>query len=335
MLNFYSQNLNQIGDFTLNTVSLPGDTNDTVREYIARAMKLGLMPYVNETTDGNMIDILYTNNGQSKKSAEEEIDKWKNWVFRADANGGFRLEESITRYDYSLNLRADKITEKYKIRASYYMRDRYEQINNDGKLLQSVNVHKNSSIQSVYSLSDSWSAGIFLSHFQSSFWNTNYSFDFKPAIEHNFFPWEDSDKRIFTVAYFAGIEMKQYFETTIFGKDNENLWAHNLKLNLQLVQPWGGVETRLEGSTYLHDLTKNRLSFSSGISFRVTRGLSFNFGFRAENVHNQLYLPASGISIEDILMGNQKLPSTFELSGDMGIRIQFGSLFNNVVNKRL
>ncbi|HPR62443.1 MAG TPA: hypothetical protein PLF35_15910, partial [Prolixibacteraceae bacterium] len=165
--------------------------------------------------------------------------------------------------------------------------------------------------------------------------NTRSSYDAKPAIEYNFFPWDESDKRVFTIAYFAGLENKTYFETTIFGKEKENLWGHNLKVDFQLVQPWGEVETRLEGASYLHDWSKNRISFSSGVSFRITRGLSFNMGFRAENVHNQLYLPAAGVSLEDILLGKQKLPSTFEVSGDMGISIQFGSLYNNIVNNRL
>jgi hypothetical protein len=335
ILNFYSSNFGQIGDFSLNCIIMPGDTPDMVREFITRTLKLGLMPYINETNDGSMIQIQYTNNGDEKKETPESIDKWKNWVFRIDANGGFRLEQSISRYNYSYNLRADKITEKIKIRLSYFDWKRNEEIRTNGNLLTNVNINKNSNIQSVYSLSESWSAGLFISYFQSTFLNTRHSLGVKPAIEYNFFPWDEADKRVFTIAYFAGLEVKNYYETTIFGKKTENLWAHNLKLNFELVQPWGGVETRLEGSSYFHDLSKNRITFSSGISFRITRGLSFNVGLRAENVHNQLYLPARGISIEDILMGKQKLPSTFELSGDMGIRIQFGSLYNNVINNRL
>lgn len=335
VLNFYSSNLGQIGDYSLNCMIMPGDTPDMVREYITQTLKLGLMPYINETNDGSMISIQYTNNGNGKKETPESIDKWKNWVFRADANGGFRLEESISRYNYSYSLRADKVTEKVKMRLSHYESKRYEEINTNGNLLTSENINKNSNIQNVFSLSDSWSVGLFLSYYQSTYLNTEHSFGLKPAIEYNFFPWDEADKRMFTIAYFAGLEAKDYYETTIFGKENENIWAHNLKLDFELVQPWGGVETRLEGSTYLHDFSKNRVTFSSGISFRITRGLSFNLGLRAENVHNQLYLPAKGVSIEDILMGNQKLPSTFELSGDIGIRIQFGSLYNNVVNSRL
>jgi hypothetical protein len=335
ILNFYSQNLNQIGNISLNCISSPGDTDDAVRECITRALKLGLMPYVNETSNGDMIDILYTQPEQQAMQTVTNTDQWKQWVFRLDANGGFNVEESKTNYNYSFNVRADKITENIKFRASYWMRNKFEEIDNEGDLITSQNNNKFARIQTVYSLTDRWSTGVFLSFFQSTYWNTLSSYDIKPAIEYNFFPWEDADKRVFTASYSTGIEMKNYYETTIFGKEKENLWAHNLELNFELIQPWGEIETKLEGRPYWHDLTKNRVSFESDLSFRITRGLSLNFGFRAENVHNQLYLPAGELSLEDILLGNQKLPSTFEISGGMGVRIQFGSLFNNVVNNRL
>ena len=335
ILNFYTQNLSQIGDISLNCISAPGDTQDSRRECITRALKLGLMPYVNETADGELIDIRF--NKPVQRDVKDLIveDPWKQWVFRLDASGGFNLEESIKNNNYSFNVRADKVSENIKLRASYFMRNRYEQIDNSGDIIKSINNFKNGRAETVYSLSTRWSAGVFVSFFQSTYWNTRHSYDFKPAIEYNFFPWEDADKRRFTVAYFAGVELKDYYETTIFGKDAENLWAHNLQVDFEVIQPWGEIETRLEGSTYMHDITKNHIVFDSDLSFRITKGLSFNMGFRAENIHNQLYLPAGEVSLEDILLGNQKLPSTFDVSGRMGIRFQFGSLFNNVVNNRL
>lgn len=335
ILNFFSQNLNQIGDISLNCISSPGDTDDEIRECITRVLKLGLMPYVNETQDGNNIDILYKSESGNIVKKEEELDPWKQWVFRLDANGGFNFQESKTNTNYSFNVRADKVTEKIKIRGSFWMRDRFESIETEGDVISSVNKNKFSRIQTVYSLNDRWSTGLFLSYFQSTYSNTKASFDVKPAIEYNFFPWEEADKRVFTVAYFAGIEMKDYYETTMFGKDTENLWAHNMQLNFEVIQPWGEIETRLEGSSYWHDITKNRLTFRSDLSFRITRGLSLNFDFMASSIHDEMWKPMANYTLEDILLGNVALPSTFRLSGGMGIRIQFGSLFNNVVNNRL
>lgn len=335
VLNFYSKTLDQIGDITLNCISMPGDTGDAIRECITRTLKMGLIPYLNETQSGKQINIVFSGSGTENKSLQTTVDPWKMWVFKINANGGFDMEQSIRNYNYSLNLRADKVADKFKVNNSFYVQNRFREVKTTGNpiISKTDNIFANSN--NVFSLSDRWSSGMFLSYFRSSFMNTKGSYEIKPAIEYNFFPWNVSDKRIFTIAYFAGIEMKDYYQTTIFGKTQENLWEQNLQINFELIQPWGEVETRVEGSTYLHDITKNSIVFDSSLSLRITRGLSVSFGFRAENVHNQLYLPAKGATIEEILLGNAKLPSTFDLSGNVGIRIQFGSLYNNVINNRL
>lgn len=335
ILNFYSQDLTQIGDISLNCISSPGDTEDEIRECITRTLKLGLMPYINETQSGNNIDITYADKNKKPIVKEAQVDQWKQWVFRVDANGGFNLQESRNNYNYSLNFRADKVTDVIKFQGMYWMRNRFEAFKNNGNVITSNNSNQMARFETVYSLSDRWSTGLFVSFFQNSASNTKASYEFKPAIEYNFFPWDESDKRVFTIAYFAGLEVKDYYATTIYGKEQENLWAQNLSLNFEVIQPWGEIETRLEGKTYLDDFTKNRITFNSDFSFRITRGLSLNFDFTASSIHDELWKPLAEYSLEDILLGNVALPSTFRFSGGMGIRIQFGSLYNNVVNNRL
>lgn len=335
ILNFYSNNLGQVGNISLNCISNTGDTEDEIRECITRSLKLGLMPYFNETANNGMIDISYTREDEPHKTKSSEIDKWNQWVFRLNANGGFNFQESKTNYNYSFNGRADKISEKYKIRAFYWMRNRVESFKNEGDVIISENSHKFSNLETVYSLTDRWSTGVFLSYSQNKSINTRFNIGIKPAIEYNFFPWEESDKRVFTIAYFAGWAMVDYFETTIYDQDNESLWAHNIRMNFELTQPWGEIETQLEGSSYWSDISKNRFTFRSNLSYRITRGLSLNFDFMASSIHDELWKPKTEYSLEDILLGNVSLPSTFRLSGGMGISIQFGSLYNNIVNNRL
>jgi len=336
LLNFYSKSIAQVGDFSLNCISMPNDTQEIVREFITRTLKLGLMPYVNETATAEYLSIEY-NHDEKREQADtiKTNDPWKNWVYRLNANGSFGLEQSKLSYNYSLNLRGDKITDKIKIRNGIYYSSWYSQYESDGEIFKSNSkwIQANSNV--VYSLAARWSAGLFLNVFQSTYTNTEFSLNLKPAIEYNIFPWEESDKRRFTIGYNAGLEMKDYYELTIFGKEQENLWGQSLNINYETIQTWGEIETRIGASSYFHDLSKNSLSFESDLSFRITRGLSLNFQFKAVNVHNQLYLQAGEVSLEDILMGTQKLPSTFELSGGMGIRIQFGSIYNDVINNRL
>jgi hypothetical protein len=189
--------------------------------------------------------------------------------------------------------------------------------------------------QIVNSLSPRWSAGAFASYYNSNYSNTVYSISVKPAIEFNIFPWDVSDRKVFTLAYYVGPEWKKYYEETIYGKFDEDLWEQTFRLDLQLVKTWGEIEAGLNATNYLHDFSKNRITFDTELSVRIIRGFSVNFDFRAENIHDQIYLPKSEASLEDILLNRVQLPSSFELYTGVGVRIQFGSIYNNIVNNRL
>ncbi|MBN1986774.1 MAG: hypothetical protein JW761_10750, partial [Prolixibacteraceae bacterium] len=175
----------------------------------------------------------------------------------------------------------------------------------------------------------------FLGYSNSNYSNLLYSISAKPAIEYNIFPWDISDRKVFTIAYYIGPEWKKYYEETIYGKFREGLWEQTLRLDLQIVQTWGEIRAGLDASNFLHDFSKNRITFDSDLSVRIVRGFSVNFDFRVENIHDQIYLAKGDVSLEDILLNKVQLPSTFEVRAGVGVRIQFGSMYNNIVNNRL
>ena len=140
---------------------------------------------------------------------------------------------------------------------------------------------------------------------------------------------------MFTIAYHIGPEWKKYYEETIYGKLREDLWEHSINLNLQLIQTWGEIRAGIDASNYLHDFSKNRITFDSDLSVRIVRGFSVNFNLRVENIHDQIYLPKGDASLEDILLNKVQLPSTFDVSAGVGVSVQFGSIYNNIVNNRL
>jgi hypothetical protein len=187
----------------------------------------------------------------------------------------------------------------------------------------------------VKSLSPRWSAGFFSSYYNNNYSNTIYSITLKPAIEYNIFPWDVSDRKVFTLAYYIGPEWKKYYEETIYGKFEDHHWEQSFKLDFQLVKTWGEIQAGLDATNYMNDFSKNRITFDSELSVRIIRGFSVNFEFRAENIHDQISLPKSEASLEDILLNRVQLPSSFELYTGIGVRIQFGSIYNNIVNNRL
>jgi hypothetical protein len=334
-MRFINKTFEKFSEYTLTSVTASSDTEDESRRKITNTLSLGIMPYINESEVSKNINISYRSNGDDEKRIVKVDDPWNNWTFRGDFNGGIDAEESRKNYNYSVNLRADKVTENWKLRNNVFINARISKIERNEKVFKSERISNSYNSQVIKSLSPRWSFGTFLSYSSNNYTNFKYSVSVKPAIEYNIFPWDISDRKVFTFAYFIGPSWAKYYEETIFGKLDESLWQQTARVNLQLVETWGEINTTLSASNYLHDFSKNNVSFNTNLSVRIVRGISVTFRFNAERIHDQIYLPKGEASLEDILLNNIRLPSSFEIGAQMGLRIQFGSMYNNVVNNRL
>jgi hypothetical protein len=308
-------------DFTITCTTLADDTNEEERQKLKDALSLGLMPFVNQTKASDQLSFRYR--GDVEPGQVEIVeDPWRNWTFRADVSGRVSLEESKKNYNYSFYGRADKVTEDIRIRNNARRSVNTQKYTTDGEEYRSDNTSR-------------WSTGLFGSFYNSNYRNTKYSVSVKPAVEYNIFPWDVSDRKVFTIAYYIGPEWMKYYEESIYDKMEESLWEQSLRLDLQIVQTWGEVKAGLNATNYMHDWTKNRITFDTDLSVRIIRGLSVRMGFTVENVHDQIYLPKGEISLEDVLLNKVQLPSSFEVGANVGIRVQFGSIYNNIVNNRM
>lgn len=332
-LMYNNNTFENFSNYTLTCTTASSDTHVESRKKIKDAISMGLMPFVNQTEASKKISVRYR--GKEEETTIQVDDPWNSWTFKGTFNGSVDLEESRKNFNYLYNLRADKVTEDWRIRNNGRMSIRTREYINDGESYRSRNVSNNVSSSIVNSLSPRWSAGAFLSYYNSNYSNIIYSISVKPAIEYNIFPWDVSDRKVFTMAYYIGPEWKKYYELTIYDKLDESLWEQSFRLDLQLVKTWGEIEAGLNATNYLHDFSKNRITIDTEISVRIVRGLSVNFELKAENIHDQIYLPNGEASLEDILMNRVKLPSAFELYTGIGVRLQFGSIYNNVINNRL
>ncbi len=332
-LMYNTKTFENFGDFTLTCTTSLSDTHEERRKIITDAISMGLMPFANQTEVAKKLSIHYRGKEDTKEIATE--DPWNNWTFRGGFNGSINLEESRKDFNYLYNLRVDKVTEDWRFRNFGRMSIRTREYQNDKEAYRSENISKYINSSVVKSLSTRWSAGIFAGYYSSNYSNTVYSVSLKPAIEYNIFPWDVSDRKVFTIAYNIGPQWKKYYEETIYDKLKEGLWEQSLRLDLQLIKTWGEIEAGLDASNYMHDFSKNQITFDSDLSIRIVRGFSINFNLKAEKIHDQIYLPKSEASLEDILLNRVKLPSAFEVFTGIGIRVQFGSIYNNIVNNRL
>jgi hypothetical protein len=126
----------------------------------------------------------------------------------------------------------------------------------------------------------------------------------------------------------------RYNEETIYDRMQEHLFQGRLSAALEMKQPWGSVEIQVEGSLYFHDAEKNRLRFSIDTSLHLLAGLSFEVDGNVSMIHDQLALPKSGATTEEILLQRRQLATQYQYYVSAGLSYTFGSIYNNVVNPR-
>lgn len=343
-LAYYGKDFEQLGDFSLSCITYSFESKFQTREKMAKTLTAGLLPYVNEKNGAANISITQIAREDSESDEVSNntdtatIDPWKNWVFRIGLRAGLSGEEQKKNTNYSMDFEGKKITDEWKFQTNYNYNRRESKITNieDGveEIINSLRLNKNLNIQFVYSMSSRWSWGVFLQATQSTYQNNKAKVGFTPALQYNFFPWSEVDRRSFTVTYKVGPSYNEYYETTILDKDLEWLWSESLEIRLEKEEIWGDLEVFLKGGHYFPKFEHYYYRAGFDISFRISKGLSFTVELETEKILNQRYLPESELSLEDLLLNIRKPPTSFEYSVQIGLRFQFGSFFNNVVNER-
>ena len=110
---------------------------------------------------------------------------------------------------------------------------------------------------------------------------------------------------------------------------------HGAYIDYTVKQPWGDASVELEVEQFLEDADLYRVELSGELDYRLTRGLSIRLWADAALVRDQIYLPASGSSDEDVLLGRRALDTGFETRVGLSLRYRFGSIYNSAVNSRL
>ncbi len=309
------------------------DTDDDVRKALLKILKIGILPYYSKTDYINNINVDLEDSGD--RNADQMVtDRWNKWVFQLESGGEFQKEESQNEYSVDTEASAEKVTEEWKtsVRASYEI-NRENYYDDDEKITNKQDT-KEISGEIVKSLTDKWSAGMIAKYSSRTFLNIKNKYSTTAGIQYNIFPWKECNRRVFAIGYGVGLDIFDYNEITIYEKLNEILVSEALMINLELIQPWGEISVGLQGQHYFHDFSKNNLTLESDISVRLSKNLSVFCEIESQLIHDQLYLPKGDASLEDILLRRRKLATTYEISGQVGFRFTFGSIYNNVVNER-
>lgn len=313
-------------------------TGREVDETLTKRIKLGLAGFLAGTPYAALADVKVDAPAETTEAEAEDNarDNWNNWIFETTARFATEKESQRGKTDLRLGFGADRTTPDWRLRfnANYFYR-KQTVIEADGNELNSFRQDIWSNFSVVKSISDHWSVGFFNSISSTTFRNIDYGVWVAPAIEYNFFNYNEVPFKEFTVAYQLGWTHNDYSEETIFLKTEESLFRQELNADLRLRQRWGQIFAGVSGGNYLNDLSKNRLSMRAQADVRLIKGLSFNVGGSYEIINDQISLPRGEASVEDILLGQAQLATNFEADLSFGLKYTFGSLFNNVINTRL
>jgi hypothetical protein len=327
----------------------PADaTGDEVRKGLEQRLRVGLVSFAARTP---LLDRLTV--GAAPPPGESggpgpERDPWHYWVFSINANPYLSGESSYRSLSMSGGVSATRVTPTWKRRfavSENYSQDRYEL--SEGSTRTITRSYWLNTLD-VRSLSDHWSAGLIANVGSSTYSNYDLSLRAAPGIEYDLFPYRESTRRQLTLLYTLGGDYVDYCELTIFRKVRDRFVDQAIDVALTLRQPWGQVSGTIDGTHYLtwrpgaaapadlraENTTKYALTFYGGVDVRLIKGLSLSAFGDYERLHNQVGLPASGASDEDILLRLQQLQTSYRYYMYAGLRYTFGSIHNNIVNPR-
>jgi len=308
-------------------------TFNEAREVLLKTYKMGMVHFLQNTVFQNQVDVSY--NDQMDIPQEMSFDQWKNWVFEISGSFNFENEESINEEEYNVGFDIDRVTEMWRVRSYFRQRRAVKFYSGDEENYTSERNSTYFSGSLVKSISDHFSTGIFGSYQKDTFRNYKSFFNFSPALEYNFIPYNEVLTREITLAYKLGYNFYEYLEETLYGFLHQKMFNQSLTLNLRFREKWGSIYSYMVASQFLDQPDQNRLTLNNNINLRIVRGLSLRISGSFQLIRDQINLPKGEASIEDLLLRQRQISTNYQNRISMGLSYTFGSIFNNIVNTRL
>ncbi|MFN2458663.1 MAG: hypothetical protein ABR502_10705 [Chitinophagaceae bacterium] len=317
-------------------------TNFEERDILIKYLKLGLFPYIAKTAAAKDVTIdLRKRNIKADDNKEVNSltkDPWNYWVFRLGVNGFLNADEVYKSNNYSGRISANHTTEEIKLAFEADIsknKSGYEFEDSTG--LRKIVVRNNryeAEHSLIKSISDHWSAGYAIELERSTFENLKQKIGLKSAVEYSIFPYKMVNNKFFALRHYLEVSRNVYFDTTLYDKIREILFAQGAEAKMSFNQKWGTSSLGIEYSNYLHNWKFFNLEFNGEVDVRITGGLSFNIHASGELVRNQLSLPKEGATEEEVLTRRRQLASGYNYFVRFGLNYRFGSKLNNFVNPR-
>lgn len=316
-------------DFSTDTTM----TRDDIRNLILEQIKIGLVRF---WIAKGKVDSISVNVPSSENEDQnlDENDPWNFWVFRVGGRGYFNGQETNKFSSLNANLSIKRVTENNKFLLRVNIGEDKSTFTYEDEDIVAINTNKRLFLSDVLSINSHWSYGFFGDIGMSTYSNRDFYWSLKPAIEYNFFRYEESAKKQLTLSYRNGLVYQKYIERSVFAKEKETLWEHEINLGGSINQEWGNIFSEASFEQYLQDTSLYSLSFYLGTSIRLFKGFNFNVNGSYSITRNQINLPAGNVSLEELLLQQQQLQSGYNYFVSFGFSYSFGSIYNTIVNPR-
>jgi len=308
----------------------PNHTEDDKRNLLAKHLKIGLFPFLKQTEIGKAIEIIFPSR-EALVSDSIIKDPWNFWVFQLGLNGYTDGNENYFNMSGSGYLSVNRETEKSRTGIYFNASSEKQRYNDNGVSYEYQFQNYYSEINHAIKLNQHLAVGISNFYSNSIFSNYKHRFSCQPRFEYSIFPYKEFNTKRLILGIEIGPQYQQYIDTTIYLKTKETLLQQNLSLISSFTKPWGSINIGLFWSNYFHDISKNQLSINGAISTRLFKGLNLAIWGNYSFVRDQINIRKGDISIDQLLVKNKELLSSFNFNLGMGISYRFGSKNNNQV----
>ena len=322
-------------DDTLHYYSNSQATSTEVREGYTNAIKAGLIRYLALSDTYFNLNIPSSNNQRRGGTAVED-DPWDSWVFDIRLNGNMSGESARKNQSYSGGLDISRVTHKWRYEFSLGYNSNTRITKYGDVDYKNITTSAEADYAIIKSLGPHAGIGLLGELKNDTYEMYDLNFVNSLAVEYNFFPYDMSSRRQLYVNYFIGIDDRNYSDTiAYYNVTEQTIPYHRFAVGYSQREQWGNVSANLSYRSFLDDFSRNRLSMSTNLSWRIWRGLSWNVNLSYSRIRDIINIPKDRIDPNDILTGVTRLPTSFSYSVRTGISFTFGSIYNNVVNTRL
>jgi hypothetical protein len=305
-------------------------TDDDIRQGLVKTLKLGLMTYVVRTPIAGRLVVRH----DLERASPAGPDPWRSWVFSVSGDGSFNGEQSYRDAYWNLSLSANKVTPDIKLRlglSAGFSNSRYDY---ESEVIRGRRESYDLNGLFVKAVDDHWSVGFALDASSSTYENFRLRLAPAPAVEFNVFPYSQYARRQLRLVFKIPFEMSAYRDETIYFRTRESRLKESLSATLDMKEKWGSITLQLSGSHYFHDLSKYSLNLYGAVQVNVFKGFNAYAAGGGGRIHDQLSIRSGGASLQDVLLRQRQLATSYNYFLMLGASYTFGSIYTNVVNPR-